>query len=105
VLPGFLGFFGKSFMGCLLPIIAIFMPRVALFLIFVFSNWFSRAFQTTLWPLLGFHFLPYTTLAWMAAMILNDHQLNGLWIGVLVIAVLFDLGGQGHSARRRWARD
>ena len=88
-------------MGCLLPIIAIFMPRVALFLIFVFTNWFSRAFHTTLWPLLGFLVLPYTTLAWMAAMILNNQQLNGLWVGVLVIAILFDLGGQGHSARKR----
>ena len=94
-----------SIMGCLLPIIAIFMPRVALLIIYMFTNWFGHAFHTTLWPLLGFLFLPYTTLAWMAAMILNNQQLNGLWIGILVIAVLFDLGGQGHSARRRLARD
>jgi hypothetical protein len=91
-------------MGCLLPLIAIFMPRLALFLIYLFTNWFSLAYHTVLWPLLGFFFMPYTTLAWMAAMISNNHQLNPLWTGVLVIAVLFDLGGQGHSARRRWRR-
>lgn len=90
-------------MGCLLPIIAIFLPRLALFLIFLFSNWFSRAFQTMLWPLVGFLFMPYTTLAWMA-MKLNHQQLNPIWIGILVVAVLFDLGGQGNSARRRLAR-
>jgi hypothetical protein len=91
-------------MGCLLPLLAIFMPRLALFLIFLFTNWFALAYRSVLWPLLGFFFMPYTTLAWMAAMILNNHQLNPLWIGVLVVAVLFDLGGQGHSARRRWRR-
>ena len=90
-------------MGCLLPILAVFMPRVALFLIFMFTNWFSRGFQTMIWPLLGFLFMPYTTLAWMAAMILNNQQVNGLWIGILVLAILFDLGGQGHTARRRLA--
>ena len=85
-------------MGCILPIIAIVMPCVALFLIVLFTNWFSRAFHTAL--LLGFLFLPYKTLVWMAAMILNNQQLNGLWIGVLVMP---DLGGQRHSAHRKWA--
>jgi hypothetical protein len=88
-------------MGCLLPLIAIFMPRVALALIFLFTTWFTQAFHTVLWPLLGFLFMPYTTLAWMAAMLHNNHQLNPIWIGIIIIAILFDLGGQSHSARRR----
>jgi len=88
-------------MGCLLPIIAIFMPRLALVLIYFFTNWFSLAFQTILWPLLGFLFMPYTTLIWMLAMIYNGHQMNGAWLIALVVAVLFDVGGQGGSARRR----
>ena len=44
---------------------------------------------------------PYTTLAWIGAMVFNNHQLAGPWIVVLVIAVVMDLGGQGGSARRR----
>ena len=87
-------------MGCLLPLVAIFMPRVALILIAVFTNWFRLAFHSVLWPFLGFLFMPYTTLVWMA-MMLNGGQLSPIWIGVVVVAVLFDLGGQGHTARRR----
>ncbi len=53
-----------------------------------------------LWPLLGFLFMPYTTLAYMAAMLNNHHELSGAWIVLVVVAVFFDLGGQGHSSRR-----
>jgi hypothetical protein len=77
------------------------MPRLAMAIVFLFTNWFSAAFQTVLWPLLGFLFMPYTTLAWMAAMIHNNHQMSGFWIIILVIAVVMDIGGQGGSARRR----
>jgi hypothetical protein len=87
-------------MGCLLPIIAIFVPRVVMFFIFLLTNWFTQAYQTMIWPLLGFLFMPYTTLAYMAAMLNNNHQLSGAWIVLVVVAVFFDLGGQGHSSRR-----
>jgi hypothetical protein len=88
-------------MGCLLPLFAIFMPRVALVIIFFFTNWVERSFQTVIWPLVGFLLMPYTTLAWMGAMLFNNHQVSGAWIVVLVVAVVMDLGGQGGSARRR----
>ena len=86
-------------MGCLLPVVAIFVPRVAMVFIFLFTNWFAVAYQTVIWPLLGFFLMPYTTLAYMAAMINNNHRLEGGWVVVVIIAVFFDLGGQGRSAR------
>jgi len=86
-------------MGCLLPLVAVFVPRVAMFFIFLLTNWFALAYQTVIWPVLGFVFMPYTTLAYMAAMLQNQHQLSGAWIVLVVIAVFFDLGGQGRSAR------
>jgi hypothetical protein len=92
-------------MGCLLPIIALIMPRVVMFFIFLLTNWFSLSFTTILWPILGFIFMPYTTLAWMAAMLNNNHQMSSGWIVLLVVAVLFDLGGQGGSARSRVRQD
>jgi hypothetical protein len=67
--------------------------------IFLLTNWFGQAFNTIYWPLLGFLFLPYTTLAWMAAMLHNHHQMSGPWIILLIVAVLLDLG-QTRSARR-----
>jgi hypothetical protein len=88
-------------MGCLLPIVAIFVPRVVMFFIFLLTNWFPTAYQTVIWPLLGFFFMPYTTLAYMGAMLNNNHQRSGGWLVLVIIAVFFDLGGQGHSARSR----
>ena len=86
-------------MGCLLPIIAVFVPRVVMFFIFLLTNWFSMAYQTVIWPLLGFFFMPYTTLAYMAAMLNNNHQISNGWLVVVIIAVILDLGAHERSAR------
>jgi hypothetical protein len=91
-------------MPCLIPIFAVFFPRVVMIAIAIFTNWFSAAFNTVLWPVLGFLFMPYTTLAYMAAMLRNHHSVNGGWLVLVVLAVLVDLGGQGGSARTRGRR-
>jgi len=44
--------------------------------------------------------MPYTTLAYMAAMLRNDHSLSGWWILLFVLAVLADLKTDHHGARR-----
>ncbi len=88
-------------MGCILPIISLFMPRVLMIFIALLTNWFNQAFDSKLWPILGFLFMPYTTLAWMAAMLNNQHQMSGPWIILLIVAVLLDLGGQSRYTRRR----
>jgi hypothetical protein len=86
-------------MPCLIPILAIFFPRFVMIMIAIFTNWFSAAFNSALWPFLGFLFMPYTTLAYMAAMLKNHHTVDGGWLVLVVIAALVDLGGQGGSAR------
>lgn len=88
-------------MGCLLIIFSIFTPRIVLAIIFLFTQWFSLAYQSLIWPLLGFIFMPYTTLAYMLAMINNNHVISGGWLVVVIIAVIIDLGGQGSIARSR----
>lgn len=79
-------------MPCLATLFGFFMPRVVMVFLFVFTSWFSRSFDTFLWPLLGFLFLPYTTLAYMVAMVSNHHQLSGGWIVLVVIAACLDFG-------------
>lgn len=91
-------------MPCLIPIFAFFFPRLVLALIFIFTHWIGAAFETVLWPLLGFVFMPYTTLAYLAAMLNNGHQVSGGWLALIVVAAILDLGGQGGSARRRRRR-
>jgi hypothetical protein len=36
----------------------------------------------------------------MAAMLNNNHNVNGGWMALVIVAALVDLGGQGGSARR-----
>lgn len=86
-------------MPCILVLIALFMPRLAIFLIWIFSDWLSRAFETTLWPLAGFFFMPYTTLGYMAGMLNNNGNINGGWLVLVVICALIDLGAWGGSKK------
>ena len=87
-------------MPCLVVIIALLLPRVTLFFIWLLTDWFSRAYQTMLWPLLGFFFMPYTTLAYMGAMLNNNHEVSPGWLVMIIIAVVVDLGHSGETARR-----
>jgi hypothetical protein len=87
-------------MPCLVLIIFVAFPRLALLLLFFFSNYLERAYHGLLLPLLGFLFLPLTTLAyaWMAN---TGRPTTGLNLIILVVAVVIDLGGLGGGARYR----
>ncbi|HEY8946071.1 MAG TPA: hypothetical protein VIM73_17505, partial [Polyangiaceae bacterium] len=55
-------------MPCLLGLLALALPRVALFLVWFFGDgYLTRAFGSFLWVLLGFLFLPLTTLTFAYA--------------------------------------
>ena len=91
-------------MGCLVGCLGLLFPRLALFLVFLFSNYLGRAYETNLWPFLGFLFMPLTTLAYAWAV--NSNQtVSGIYLVVVVIAVLMDLGlvGKGaHEGKKSW---
>ena len=91
-------------MGCILAVLALAVPRVLMFLAFLLTDWFGRAFETRVWPLMGFVFMPYTTLAYLAAMLNNNHTLSGGWLALLIVGVVFDVGhwgGGAHTYRRK----
>ena len=90
-------------MGCILVLLALAVPRVLMFFVLLFSDWFGRAFETQLWPILGFVFMPYTTLAYMAAMLSERQALAGGWLALFVVAVLLD-AGHGGGTRLVWRR-
>jgi hypothetical protein len=85
---------------CLLLIVLLAFPRIALVLLFVFSNYLQRAYHGLILPLLGFLFLPLTTLAyaWMAN---TGRPTTGVNLVILIVAAVIDLGGLGHSVSRR----
>ena len=91
-------------MPCLLLLIVVAFPRIVLVLMFLLSNYLQRAYHGLLLPLLGFFFLPLTTLAY--AWMVNSHlPLEGINVLILIVAVIIDVGGLGGSEwhrRSRW---
>jgi hypothetical protein len=70
---------------------------------FLLSNYLQRAYHGLLIPLLGFIFLPLTTIAY--AWMVNSHlPLEGVNLLILVIAVIVDVGGLGGGEYHRRSR-
>ncbi len=90
-------------MPCLLLIVFLAFPRIALVVLFLFSNYLQRAYHGLLLPVLGFLFLPLTTLAY--AWMTNTHQtIAGVNLLILIIAVVIDLGGLSGGEHHRRTR-
>jgi hypothetical protein len=94
-------YLGKCNMPLLALIFGLLLPRVTIAFLWFFTHWFDRAFSTTLWPLLGFLFLPLTLL-WYSAV---QNWFGGQWTAIpiigMVIAVLLDLSPTRARRRRR----
>ncbi len=73
---------------CLILLFGIAFPRLALMLLYFFTTFLDRAYHSLLLVVLGFLFLPLTTIVYAAA---------------LILSVLADLGliGRGEYQRRR----
>jgi UDP-N-acetylmuramyl pentapeptide phosphotransferase/UDP-N-acetylglucosamine-1-phosphate transferase len=95
---------GGHLVPCLLLILFLAFPRIALVWLFFTSNYLQRAYHGPLLPLLGFLFLPLTTLAY--AWMTNTRQpIEGINLLILVVAVVIDVGGLGggeYHRRRNW---
>jgi hypothetical protein len=90
-------------MPCLLVIVVAAFPRVVLVLMFLLSNYIQRAYHNLLIPLLGFFFLPLTTIAY-AWMVNLRMPLEGINLGILLVAVIVDVGGLGGGEYHRRSR-
>ncbi len=87
-------------MPCILLLLVLAFPRVILVLMFLMSNYLQRAYHNLLIPLLGFIFLPLTTIVY--AWEVNSHMaIAGVNLILLIIAAVIDLGGLGHGYSRR----
>jgi hypothetical protein len=97
-------------MPCFIGCLALLFPRVAVFLVWLFGgDYLPRAFEHWLFVLLGFLFLPLTTLAF--AFGLNSLGAPGDmpplgWL-LTLLALLSDLGllHSGRSGANRWQRE
>ena len=78
-------------MPLLLALLALLAPRIAIVLLWALTTWFDGLFTSSLWPVLGFVFLP-TSLLWYTVVL---HWFGGVWspwafMG-LIIALLIDV--------------
>ena len=90
-------------MPCLLLLAVLAFPRVVLVCMYLLSNYLQRAYENLLIPVLGFFFLPVTTIVY-AWLVNTKSPLEGVNVLYLIVAVLIDAGGLGggewHRRRR-----
>ena len=88
-------------MPCLLALLAIISPRLALFAIWLFSNLLDRAFEEWYVPLIGFFILPWTTLAYALMWTSGTHQVDGFEWFIVIFAFVADLSSYAAQGRRK----
>jgi len=88
-------------LGCLVVLIALFSPRLALVLTWIFTPWVDRAFGSIIWPILGLVFLPLTTLLYVILWNTGGPGVTG-WEWIFVVVVFFgDVAVHGAGAAKR----
>ena len=86
--------------GCFVVLFALISPRLALFVLWLFTDLLGRAFESWFVPFLGFFLLPWTTLAYAGMWSSSDGVLGFEWF-IVILAFLIDLGSYAQGGRRR----
>ena len=93
-------------MCCLITVLMFLGPRAALGLWWLFDMaWFSRVYDTFIWPFLGWLFLPFTTL--IVSLIYKFDPVTGvngwnwLWVILAIVTDIAMYSGGGYGNRNR----
>jgi hypothetical protein len=92
-------------MPCLIALLALLSPRLAIVFVAIFSDMLSRAFDSWLLPLIGFFLLPWTTLAYAVMWDTGTRDVNGFEWFIVILAFLADLASWAGGRSYRSARD
>lgn len=88
-------------MPCLLALLAVAFPRVAIVLLWLFSNFFIGVYHGIIIPVIGFLFLPLTLIVYTYLAKISGGHLTTTQFVFIFIAVVVDLGLIGGSYRRK----
>ncbi len=88
-------------MPCLLALLAVAFPRVAIVLLWLFTTFFNVLQTNILVPILGFLFLPLTLIVYTFLLRTYGGHLGTTQLVFLFIAVVVDLGLVGGGTMRR----
>ena len=86
--------------GCLFALIALLSPRLAVFLLWAFTNYVDRAFNGWFLPLLGIVFAPWTTLMYVLVYAPAGPIHVAGWI-LVGLGVILDLNSWAQAATNR----
>lgn len=91
--------------GCILALMALGAPRLVFLILWFFTGYFDNIFKTLFWPLLGFLFLPLTTLAYTWSLH-NYHGIQGWGFAAVLLGFAIDIGaiGGGKASQNRYSR-
>jgi hypothetical protein len=92
-------------MPCLAVLLALISPRLAIFVLFLFSNLLSRAFDSWLVPLLGFFLLPWSTLAYTLMWDAGTRTVEGFEWLIVALGFIADVASYAGGGRRGLGRD
>lgn len=87
--------------GCLALLFALISPRLALFVLLVFTDMIGRAFDGWFLPVLGFFLLPWTTLAYVLMWANSTNGVLGFEWFIVALGFLIDIGAFAGGKRRR----
>ena len=89
--------------GCLVALVALVSPRLAIFLIWLFGNRMDYAFNSFWVGFVGFLFLPWTTLGWTIAYAPLAGVTGFGWF-IVILGFIVDIGSYAGSNQARQAR-
>jgi hypothetical protein len=91
-------------MGCLLALFAAISPRFVIFLLWIFSDRLTIAFHSGWEGIIGFIFLPYTTLFY-ALVYAPGKGVDAFGWFIVALGVVLDLSSHLFGARARRRRE
>lgn len=93
---------------CFVGLLGLFAPRFIIVILWLFTDYMSRAYTSWLLPTIGFFILPTTTIAYAIAKNSFSTATGGIeaaGVVVIVLGVVIDLGiigsGRGVAKRRK----
>jgi hypothetical protein len=88
-------------MPCLVVIALLGLPRLALLLFWLLTDYTQTAFRTRIWPLIGFFAAPYTTLWYMWSSNVTRHHIEGIWVFFIAAGIFLDFFATS-SPKAKW---
>ena len=88
-------------MPCLLALLALISPRLALVAVWLTSDVLSDSMDSWLLPLIGFFLLPWTTLVWAWMWSNGTNEVAGFEWAIVALAFLVDIGAFAGGSRAR----